>query len=69
MATLAAITSLAISCDDEDSLIVGSENGNLVCVSIQTIVEKARAQRDEIMLRPREGLLVCWSVHDSSSLA
>merc|ERR1719258_813401 len=47
---LVGITSLALSCD-EDALIVGSEHGNLVSISIESIVERAKSQQAEILLR------------------
>jgi WD40 repeat protein len=49
------ITSLAISWPEEESLIVGSEQGNIVCISIKSIVETAESQRKEILERKEKG--------------
>merc|ERR1740130_1531769 len=54
-AGVVGITSMALSWPDEEILIVGSEHGNLVCINIQDIVEKARMQREEILLRKESG--------------
>jgi len=53
-AGIVGITSLALSCD-EDALIVGSEHGNLVSISIESIVERAKSQQAEILLRKEQG--------------
>jgi hypothetical protein len=45
------ISYLAISWPNEDFLILGTEHGSLACIPIQGIVERARSQRDEILLR------------------
>jgi len=39
----------------EEILIVGSELGNLACISIKSVVEKARKQRDDILQRKEHG--------------
>jgi hypothetical protein len=49
------ITYIAISWPVEDLLIVGTEHGSLACISIQSIVERAGSQRDEILLRKERG--------------
>jgi len=49
------ISSLAVSSEDEKYLIVGSEHGHLVCINIEHIVERAKSQRDEIMMRKEKG--------------
>jgi WD40 repeat protein len=50
-----SITSLAIAYPNEDMLILGSETGNLVCIDISTIVEKARKQKEDILKRKESG--------------
>merc|ERR1719235_503085 len=49
------ISSLAIAWPDQQYMIVGSEHGHLACISIEDIVEKAKTQRDEILLRKEQG--------------
>jgi len=49
------VSSLAISWPNEKYLIAGSEHGHLVCISIEHIVEKARTQRDDILMRKEKG--------------
>jgi len=54
-AEVAGITSLAISNFEEEILVVGSEHGHLVGISIKDIVQKARTQRDDILMRKEHG--------------
>lgn len=49
------ITSLTLSWPDEDRLCIGTERGGLACVDISCIVENAKCQQKDILLRKETG--------------
>ncbi|CAE8619482.1 unnamed protein product, partial [Polarella glacialis] len=49
------ITSIGISWPDENKLFVGSERGGLACIDISSVVESAKRQQSEILLRKESG--------------
>jgi len=51
----AGITSLSLSWPDETKMYVGTDRGGLACVDISRVVESAKCQQKEILLRKESG--------------